>query len=293
MRIFPEKEEARRMAEGYRRVPVAGEMPMDGIDPAACFLKFKRLSRQCFILESLEDEADTGRYTFIGYDPQMGIACKDGALHIDGGAGIELATDDPGAYIRKVLADNRAPRVEGLPPFAGGLVGYFAYDYVQYGEPSIRLSGDKVNSGAAGREDPLGGKVNSGAAGREAPQGGDGEGDNDGFRDVDLMLFDKVIAFDRLEGKIILIANFRTDAPEENYNRAVSEIEHMRSIILDGEKAAPEKLRLTSDWRARFDHPAYCSMVLTAKRHIIEGDIFQVVLSNRLECDAEGSLFET
>jgi len=259
MKIIPEKEEARRIAEGYNRVPAAGEMPMKGIDPAECFLKFKRLSRQCFILESLEDEADTGRYTFIGYDPQLEVTCKDGVLRVDGGARIEMGTDNPGAYIRKVVSDNKAPRVDGFPPFAGGLVGYFAYDFVRYGEPSIAL----------------------------------GDDDADSFRDVDLMLFDKVIAFDRLEGKVVFIVNIRTDAFEENYNRAVSEIKHMRSIVLGEEKAAPAKLRLASDWRALFDHRAYCSMVLTAKRHIVEGDIFQVVLSNRLECDAEGSLFET
>ncbi|MDR3364087.1 MAG: anthranilate synthase component I family protein [Clostridiales Family XIII bacterium] len=259
MDIRPSRAEAAKIGEGYRRVPVAGTMPTSGLTPAECFLKFKRLSKQCFILESLEDEADTGRYTFIGYDPITEITCKDGLVRIRGGADIEIKTNDPGAQIRSLIASNKAPAVAGLPPFTGGLVGYFAYDYIKYAEPVIEL----------------------------------GEEDVEDFRDVDLMLFDKAVAFDRLEATISFIVNIRMDAFEENYNRALSEIESMRRIAMGGEKAEPGKLRLTSQWRPLFGHGKFAGMVRAAKRHIFEGDIFQAVLSNRLECDAEGSLYET
>ncbi|MDR1778675.1 MAG: chorismate-binding protein [Clostridiales Family XIII bacterium] len=259
MQIIPGKEEARALAEGYRCLPVAAVLPAEDITPAACFLKLKRLSRQCFILESMEDEQDTGRYTFLGYDPKTEITCKDGVLRISGGADFEIQTQDPASYIRKFLHDNRSPRADGLPPFTGGLVGYFAYDYVRYAEPTIQL----------------------------------GEEDVEGFRDVDLMLFDKVVAFDRLEKQVYLIANIRTDALEENYNRATAELGMLAEILKNGESVEPPKLKLTSEFRPLFGPGQYGTMVRTAKRHIVDGDIFQVVLSNRLECDAEGSLFET
>jgi anthranilate synthase component 1 len=259
MILIPNKRDAAGLADGYRRVPVAGVMPSGGTEPSDCFLKLKRLSKQCFILESMEDESDTGRYTFLGYDPKMELTCKDGALVIRGGADIEIRTDDPGSHIRKVVADNISPRVPGLPPFTGGLVGYFSYDYIQYSEPTIGLGEDDVAA----------------------------------FRDVDLMLFDKLIAFDRFEKNIYLIVNIRTDALDENYNRALGEIEHMSRIIADGEMALPERLRLLSEWKPMFGKDLYCDMVRRAKRYIHEGDIFQVVLSNRLECDAEGSLFDS
>ncbi|MDR1068456.1 MAG: chorismate-binding protein, partial [Clostridiales Family XIII bacterium] len=259
MIIIPSRSEAAGLADGYRRVPVAGVMPSDGIEPSDCFLKLKRLSKQCFVLESMEDESDTGRYTFLGYDPKMELTGKDGSLVIRGGADIEIQTDDPGAQIRKVIADNISPRVPELPPFTGGLVGYFSYDYITYSEPTIDLGEDDVAA----------------------------------FRDVDLMLFDKLIAFDRFEKNIYLIVNIRTDAVDENYNRALGEIEHMSRIITGGEMVEPEKLRLTSEWKPMFGKDLYCDMVRRAKRYIHEGDIFQVVLSNRLECDAEGSLFES
>ncbi|MDR0874584.1 MAG: anthranilate synthase component I family protein [Clostridiales Family XIII bacterium] len=257
--ISPGKEDAERIASGYRRVPISLSMPAEDITPADCFLKLKRLSKQCFILESLEDEADTGRYTFIGYDPKMGITCKDGVMTIRGGASFEIETKDPAVQIRKVLADNLSPKIEGLPPFTGGLVGYFSYDFIKYAEPKIAL----------------------------------GEEDAEDFQDIDLMLFDKVVCFDRYEKTVIFIVNMLTDTFDENYNRAASEISHLRDIVFGGEKAAPEKLALTSEWRALFGQGRYGAMVRAAKRHIFEGDIFQVVLSNRLEAGATGSLFET
>jgi anthranilate synthase component 1 len=258
MKIQPQKEEISKYAQDYHCVPIAGVLPAGEVTPDECFLKLKRLSRQCFILESLEDESNTGRYTFLGFDPKTEITCRDGKLRIRGGAEFEMETADPGTSIRKILRDNRSPKIGDLPPFTGGLVGYFAYDYIRYSEPSVEL----------------------------------GEDDVEDFRDVDLMLFDKVVAFDRLQEAIYLIVNIRMDAPEENYNRAVREIGLLAEIVRGDEKAEPAQLKLTSEWRAMFGPEQYAAMVRTAKRHIADGDIFQVVLSNRLECDAEGSIFE-
>jgi anthranilate synthase component 1 len=228
-------------------------------DPLEAFKAVKRLSRHCFILESLEEAGERGRYTFIGYDPKLEIGCSDGILSIKNGTDVEIAVDDPAPYIAKVIEDNRSPRVAGLPPFAGGLVGYFSYDYVKYAEKKLRLKSE----------------------------------DRERFKDVDLMLFDKVVAYDHAEGSIILMASIRTDALEENYNRAITELDNMERIICTGPVAEPEKLRLVSDFRAFFDEESYCSRVERVKEHIREGDIFQAVLSNVFEADAEGSLLET
>jgi anthranilate synthase component 1 len=241
-------------------VPIAGTFPAGALSPADCFLKLKRLSKQCFILESLEDESQTGRYTFLGFDPTLELTCQDGRQTLTaGGTRFEQATRDPASAIRQILKDNRSPRLPGLPPFTGGLVGYFAYDYIRYAEPTIDL----------------------------------GLADIEGFRDVDLMLFDKVVAFDRLKGTITVVVNVTTDAVEENYARALTEIDQLRHILEQGDPAEPPPLRLTSPWHALFDRSAYSAMVARAQRHIIDGDIFQIVLSNRLECTADGSLFET
>ncbi|MDR3161044.1 MAG: anthranilate synthase component I family protein [Spirochaetaceae bacterium] len=257
---YPQKlEDLSPLARNYQRLPVANILPWGARTPVETFRVLKNLSRQCFILESLEDERDRGRYTFLGFDPQLEITCTNGALSIKNGACISIKTDDPGSYIRQIIEENRSPRLPELPPFSGGLVGYFSYDYIKYGEPTLKLDGE----------------------------------DQEGFKDVDLMLFDKVIAYDRLEGRIILIVNIKTDALEENYHRALTELDNLSRLIETGRPAELRPLRLNSPFRPLFGEEAYCAMVRRAKEHIREGDIFQVVLSNRLEAEAEGSLFDT
>ena len=148
--------------------------------------------------------------------------------------------------------------IPGLPSFTGGLVGYFSYDYIKYSEPSLKLDAE----------------------------------DEEGFADVNLMLFHKVIAFDNYRQKIILIINVRTDELETNYNRAVAELEGMKQLLQKGEKASGVPFRIRSDFKPLFDEKAYCRMVEQGKHYIREGDIFQVVLSNRLEAEMEGSLLD-
>ena len=115
---------------------------------------------------------------------------------------------------------------------------------------------------------------------------------------MDLMLFDKVICFDNYRQKLILIANMQL--PEDNeqeflaeYNRASMEIRHMADLIRNGKMADILPGRMTSEVKALFSKDRFCAMVQKAKRHIFEGDIFQVVLSNRLEAEYEGSLLNT
>ena len=117
--------------------------------------------------------------------------------------------------------------------------------------------------------------------------------DSEGFRDMDLMLFDKVIAFDHMKQKIILIANMRLSDGETGYNRAVLELRHMADLLRHGVRAPVPPGRLTGEITPLFDRERFCGMVERAKQYIREGDIFQIVLSNRLSAPFEGSLFNT
>ena len=123
----------------YKVVPVGVSMYADSCTPIEVLRTVKHISAHCYILESMEDSQRWGRYTFIGYDPQMGLFCKDGTVTIKTGAEVQLHTDHPEQLISQILADNKAPRLEGLPPFTGGLVGYFSYDFIKYAEPSLTL----------------------------------------------------------------------------------------------------------------------------------------------------------
>jgi len=252
-------EEIKTYAVNYKVVPISCSMCADVRTPVEVLRILKHASSRCYILESMEDAKRWGRYTFLGYNPQMELTCKDGTIHVKSADGTTVYTESPDSCIRKILKEYVSPRIPELPPFTGGLVGYFSYDYLKYSEPTLQIRSV----------------------------------DDEEFNDFDLMLFDKVIVFDHLKQKIILIANVRLDNAEENYNKAQRELKFMANLICNGVKAESEPLVLHSSFEALFDKAAYCAMVEKGKHYIQEGDIFQVVLSNRLRAEASGSLLDT
>lgn len=258
MQILPSFCEVQKIAATgrYRVVPVYCEMLSDFTTPIETMRVLKRVSAHCYMLESASVDEKWGRYTFLGFDPKLEITCMDGEMKA---GSLRFQTDDPSAYLRQILTDYKSPRFDNLPPFTGGLVGYFSYDYLGYREPSVR---SKVQ-------------------------------DEEAFRDVDLMLFDKVIAFDHLRQKIILIVNMPLDDPETGYNKAVLELRQLAELLKTGEKKQEAAGRLLGAVTPLFDREQFCDMVERAKHHIREGDIFQIVLSNRLSAPFEGSLLNT
>ncbi|MBR3306271.1 MAG: anthranilate synthase component I family protein [Lachnospiraceae bacterium] len=258
MKTFPSLEEIKKIAEAgsYRVAPVSCELLSDFTTPIETLRKLKKVSEHVYLLESARADESFGRYTFLGYDPKMLICCDSGKLTI-GEESFE--TDDPSSHIRKLLAEYKSSRIKELPPFTGGLVGYFSYDYLGYSEPVLRHEND----------------------------------DPDCFRDADLMLFDRVIAFDNMKQKIVLIVNMRLDDPEKGYEEAVKELERLKELIKNGEKCEESAGRITGEVNAVFERDTFRDMIEKAKKHIFEGDIFQIVLSNRLSAPFEGSLLDT
>ena len=258
MKITPTLEEVKRIAETkeYSVVPVSAEILSDFITPIECMRILKNVSTHCYMLESAKASEVWGRFTFLGYDPKMEITCIDGKLKA---GDIVMEDADPSTVIRQILAEYKSPKIDTLPPFHGGLVGYFAYDYLKYAEPTVECSVQ----------------------------------DAEKFKDVDLMLFDKVIAFDNVTQKIILIANVSLKNPETAYNKAKMELEQMAKLLKTGTKKEEKPGRITGEVEAMFGKEEYCAMVEKGKHYIKEGDIFQIVLSNRLSAPFEGSLFET
>ena len=254
-------DEAKKIAaEGdYKVIPISCEIFSDVKTPIEVLRILKNISRHIYMLESIEDNEKWGRYTFLGYDPKLELACVKGKMTIKNGTTIEMDISHPGKMIKKILADYRSPKLEHLPPFTGGLVGYFAYDYICYAEPSLKLQAK----------------------------------DEENFKDVDLMLFDKIIAFDNLRQKLILIVNMPLDDIEVGYNKAVLELRRLEELIRTGEKKQEPGGRLLGKITPLFDREQFCAMVEKAKHHIREGDIFQIVLSNRLSAPFEGSLLNT
>lgn len=260
--FYPSLEDAYQYKNEYRYVPVKKEIFADIKTPIQVLKALKNKSDHVYMLESVENQERWGRYTFLGFEPSMCITCMNGHLEVTDDDGKVLHSEDtthPAIYLKSLLKDYKSPKMPEFPTFTGGLVGYFSYDYIKYSEPRLKLDAN----------------------------------DEEHFKDLDLMLFDKVIAFDNLKQKIVVIANASTDNLDESYKKACEDIDAIIDIIKNGKEAEFAKGKMTSDYRKLFEKEDFCAMVEKAKNYIYEGDIFQVVLSNRLEADFEGSLFDT
>ena len=263
---FKEVKEIAKNKE-YKRIPISYELFSDMATPIEVLRILKGISKHTYMLESVEDSKKWGRYTFLGFDPLLELTCQDGIVNIKGDKNFNglndektvIESENPGEILKSLIDKNRSPKLKNLPPFTGGFVGYFAYDYIKYSEPSLNL--DAKNQ--------------------------------DKFKDIDLMLFDKVIAFDNFKQKIIIIVNMKSDDLKNNYEKACLKLREIADLIKNGKKTDIEKLTLKSDFKPAFSRQRYCEMVEKAKNYIYEGDIFQVVLSNRIEADISGSLFDT
>lgn len=258
MQFRPTLDEAKSIAATgqYNVLPVSCELLSDICTPIEAMKILKNVSTHCYMLESVEGKERWGRYTFLGFDPKLEITCINGQMKA---GNISIKTDNPSDFLRQILSEYKSPGFSYLPSFTGGLVGYFSYDFLGYSEPTVKCQVE----------------------------------DEEDFKDVDLMLFDKVIAFDNFRQKIILIVNMSLENPEVGYNKALMELKQLADLLRHGEKKHEPGGKILGDVTPLFDKETYCDMVNKAKHHIHEGDIFQIVLSNRLSAPFEGSLLNT
>lgn len=252
--IKPSCDEIMELAKSYNTIPVCKEILADVITPITLLRRIAASKKRFFLLESIEGGEKWGRYSFIGYDPIMRVSCKNAVITIDHNGKMEnIETKKPLEVLHSILKDYKSPSLKDLPPFTGGLVGYFAYSMIGYAEPKLKIkSGD--------------------------------------FNDYDVMLFDKVIAYDHLKQKICVIVNMSTDKILENYGKATAEIEKIINLINDSSPLPELKGRMKSDFECNVSEKEYCNIVEKTKEYIRDGDIFQAVISRKFTCKYDGSL---
>lgn len=255
---YPSYSELKQLANDYPVVPVSKELFSDVTTPIKVLKILKNISQHVFLLESVEQMKYWGRYSFLGFEPSMEISCNNHILtvkQLKENTKIQQYVDNPNDFIRSILKKYQSPKLNKLPTFSGGLVGYFGYEYLQYVEKKLDcLQSEKL------------------------------------FNDVDLMLFDKVIAFDNYQKKIILIVNIKTDELAKNYQQAQQDLEYLADLIMHGQEAQITNGKVLSEIRRDFSEAEYCKVVDKVKNYIKAGDIFQAVISNELNVDFTGSL---
>ena len=228
--MYPTLEKVKEIAASgeYHRIPVCKELYADRYTPVEVMRVLRKASKHCYLLESASQTEVWGRFSFLGYEPAMEITCTDGVLNIRKPGEDMVVTkkvEHPGDTLREIIEQYKTPVMEELPSFTGGLVGYFSYDYIKYSEPTLRLDAK----------------------------------DEEGFQDVNLMLFHKVIAFDNYRQKLILITGVRLDGDlEENYENAQRELEEMERLIRSGAKAVFKPLKLEEEFQPGAEKAEYC-----------------------------------
>lgn len=246
-------EEIEYLLTDYSMIPICKEIYADVITPITLLRKMEAFGKNFFLLESVEGGEKWARYSFLGYEPVLHISCKGGKVTQKSGE-IETTVEmDPMDGLREQLNKYKSPKIEGMPTFTGGFVGYFGYEMIGYGEPKLKIKPSDTE-------------------------------------DYHLMLFDKIIAFDHLRQKIMVIANMKAKDGLQGYNSALLEIEKMIALIYDNSPITDTQTAENVEFSCNVTEEEYYKMVEKTKNYIREGDIFQGVISRRFESDYKGSL---
>lgn len=247
-------EEFEQLAEqGYNRIPIAREVLADLDTPLSTYLKLAD-APYSYLFESVHGGEKWGRYSIIGLPCETVVRISGQQIEVrhNGKLVDSASSDDPLSWIEKFKQQYKVPDIDGLPRFNGGLVGYFGYDTVRYVEPRL---GDCPNP------DPL------------------------GCPDILLMVSNDLIVFDNLSGRLFLIVH--ADPSKDNaYQNAQKSLDiltrNLRTSTPKYNESHTSKIVNEEDFISGFTHDGFIKAVETAKQYITDGDIMQVVLSQRL-----------
>jgi anthranilate synthase component 1 len=261
--VRPDYKEFAQLARGATLVPVAKSITADLLTPVSAFLAIAGDEPEAFLLESVEAGERIGRYTFLGSRPYMRVQSRGREIRVQRGSRVERFTGNIFQSVREMLRQHRAAVVPELPPFTAGAVGYFAYDIVR-----------QLESIGGHTKDDL-----------RAP-------------DCALMFFDRLLAFDHLRHQIHIIAaaDVSQESPRRAYERALRDIAAIEKKLEAGlRRLRPQETQRISGnlkVRHRTSRAEYVRSVERMKEYIAAGDVFQAVMSQRLEFEPQAAPFD-
>jgi anthranilate synthase component 1 len=268
--IYPQFEQVLTLSRTFNVIPICQTFLADTETPIGLFQKLKR-AEYAFLLESVEGGTRWARYSFVGSDPFLVFTAKDGRGSVRHRSGKrEEITGNPMEELQRLAERYRAPQYDGFPPFLGGGVGSLGYESLAYVEKLPVPDADPVQS-----------------------------------HDIHFMFYDKLCVFDHLKQQVVAVRLLHVPEPpprEEQlrrlYDETIAELnawintlrrqpeDHLTSPnVQDGKNVTPVP------YRSNVTKAAYLSCVEKAKAYIRAGDIFQVVLSQRLEVEVTADPF--
>jgi anthranilate synthase component 1 len=262
--LRPDYKEFSRLAREFTLVPVVKSVMADLLTPVSAFLAIAANEPDAFLLESVERGEQIGRYTFLGARPYLKVRARGEDVVLQRGRTGEQRQGSVLPILKELLRQHRPATITGLPPFTAGAVGYFAYDAVR----QLEKIGEQAKDDLA-------------------------------LPDCVLMFFDRLLAFDHLHHQIHIIAtaDVSRESPRRAYDRALADIAILEKKLAAGlrpahwhKSARPRKAKLKV--HAGTSRSRFMKSVERAKEYIAAGDIFQVVLSQRLDFSPEVAPFD-
>ena len=255
--LYPSVQEAEKLLEEYPVVPVFYEVLADYMTPIRIFQALRNEGTTCFMLESVENKDQWGRYSFIGVNPKSKIKIYGDQLEVDGKTCKE---SDPMEYLKDQMEKFQSPVMEDFPKLTGGLIGYFGYDMIRHVEKRLQ----------------------------NVPE------DDLCMPESHLCRYDEIIVYDHLAGKVVIIQNIQRG---ENIKKQYQQMEDRAQLLL---KKMERPVSLQKDYfvgedvkvSSNLTKEEYEEAVRKAKKYIRNGDIFQVVLSQRFEVEAQVDPFD-
>jgi anthranilate synthase component 1 len=260
----PSRKEFIALAKEHTLVPVCRTLSADLETPVSAFLRAAWPERECFMLESVENGEQVGRYTFIGLAPFKRIVARGQEITITEGRKVVQIEGDIFAVLRRALGGHNPARLPGLPPFTAGAVGFFSYDAVRQIEKLPELAKDEL-----------------------------------GVPDACLLFFDEVLAFDHVRKEIWLVVTAdvtrgrAAQHPGEAYDKAVMRLDRLeKRLARPLPKFASHKNHGKLKVKHRTSKKDFLAAVDRTKEFIAAGDIFQAVLSQRFDVEPEADSFQ-
>ena len=262
--VQPSRKEFLALAKEHTLVPVCRILSADLETPVSAFLRAAWLERECFMLESVENGEQVGRYTFIGLQPFKRIVARGHEITITEGKKVVQTDGDIFAVLRRALSGHKPARLKGLPPFTAGAVGFFSYDAVRQIERLPELAKDEL-----------------------------------GVPDACLLFFDEVLAFDHVRKEIWLVVTADVTrgkaarTPGAEYDKAVQRLDRLeKRLARPLPKLAASKSKGKLKVKHRTAKKDFLAAIERTKEYIKAGDIFQTVLSQRFDVEPETDSFQ-
>jgi anthranilate synthase component 1 len=247
------------LSKTHSLVPVYRTVTADLETPVSAFLKVAADEPEAFLLESVEGGEKVGRYTFIGIRPYKKMTAKDGQITVAEGKKQRTYAGDIFEELKKALDGETPAKLEGLPPFTAGAVGFFSYDVVRSIEALPSTAVDELH-----------------------------------VPDAHLMFFDEVLAFDHVKKAIHLMVTVRTGADGPGYARVEKRLDRLEKI-LGAAVVLPRRRKVSTGklvLKSRTKKADFLRSVERVKEYVRAGDVFQCVLSQRFDCEPGVQPFE-